>query len=165
MRRAHRPTRRLRTANVIKAGEFLLGYLNEYGVLPDPLDLPGGDRPAGLLPTVTTAEERPVRLTWDTTGRTWWSARLRQYVPELWNYLDQATKDAAGQSRPAEREKLASKLIGRWPSGAPMARCSRSRRPGASRTTMTSSTRHTDPAVLAARSARTSAGQPARHAG
>jgi Dyp-type peroxidase family len=35
--------------------------------------------------------------------------------------LDEATKDANGQSRCPEREKLASKLIGRWPSGTPMA--------------------------------------------
>ena len=32
-------------ANIIKAGEFVLGYLNEYGVLPDPVNLPMGTDP------------------------------------------------------------------------------------------------------------------------
>ena len=47
--------------------------------------------------------------------------QVAQWAHQLWDYLDAATKDAAGQSRPAEREKLGSKLVGRWPSGAPMA--------------------------------------------
>jgi len=46
--------------------------------------------------------------------------QIAQNVPKLWNYLDQATQDATDKSCPVEREKLASKLIGRWPSGAPL---------------------------------------------
>ena len=43
-------------SNVIKAGEFLLGYLNEYGVLPDPLSLPLDADPGRLLATVPLAQ-------------------------------------------------------------------------------------------------------------
>ncbi len=107
-------------ANVIKAGEFLLGYPDEYDVLPDALDMPVGTDPGGLLPTVKTSKgvDAP------DLGRngTYLVVRqVAQHVPELWTYLDNATKDAAGQSCPAERDKLASKLVGRWPSGAPLA--------------------------------------------
>ena len=47
--------------------------------------------------------------------------QVAQHVPQFWSYFDVATKDQAGQSNPAECAKLASKLVGRWPSGAPMA--------------------------------------------
>jgi Dyp-type peroxidase family len=107
-------------ANVIKAGEFLLGYLNEYDVLPDSLDMPVGSDKAGLLPTVKTPEGADAPDLGH-NGTFLVVRQVAQHVPELWTYLDNATKDAAGQSCPAERTWLASKLIGRWPSGAPLA--------------------------------------------
>jgi deferrochelatase/peroxidase EfeB len=59
--------------------------------------------------------------------------QVAQFVPKLWNYLDEATKDAAGRSCPAERDKLGSKLVGRWPGGAPMALAPELDDPGQSR--------------------------------
>jgi Dyp-type peroxidase family len=108
-------------ANVIKAGEFVLGYLNEYGVLPDPVNLPAGTSP-GAFPAVKM-DEGPSAGAPDLghNGTYLVVRQVAQWVPLLWNYLDAATKDAAGQSRPAERVKLGSKLVGRWPSGTPMA--------------------------------------------
>ncbi len=102
--------------NVIKAGEFLLGYNNEYDVLPDAIDLPAGADPGGILPTVAGAGPDLGH-----NGTYLVVRQVAQDVPKLWNYLDAATKDASGQSQPGEREKLGAKLIGRWPSGAPMA--------------------------------------------
>jgi Dyp-type peroxidase family len=107
-------------ANVIKAGEFLMGYPDEYDVLPDSPDMPVGTDPGGLLPTVKTAEGVDVPDLGH-NGTYLVVRQVAQHVPELWTYLDNATKDAAGQSCPAEREKLGSKLVGRWPSGAPTA--------------------------------------------
>jgi Dyp-type peroxidase family len=105
--------------NVIKAGEFLLGYNNEYEVLPDAVDLPAGSDPGGLLPTFTTpAGALP---DFGHNGTYLVVRQVAQDVAKLWNYLDAATKDAAGQSNSNEREKLGAKLVGRWPSGAPMA--------------------------------------------
>ncbi|HEY2154774.1 MAG TPA: Dyp-type peroxidase [Isosphaeraceae bacterium] len=107
-------------ANVIKAGEFLLGYNNEYDVLPDAVDLPVGSDPGGLLTTVTLPDNSAVPDLGH-NGTYLVVRQVAQDVPKLWNYLDAATKDASGQSRPDEREKLGAKLVGRWPSGAPMA--------------------------------------------
>jgi deferrochelatase/peroxidase EfeB len=107
-------------ANVIKAGEFLLGYPDEYDVLPDPLEMPVGSDKAGLLPTVkdTDGADAPDL---GHNGTYLVVRQVAQHVPELWTYLDNATKDASGQSCPFERDKLGAKLVGRWPSGAPMA--------------------------------------------
>ena len=106
-------------SNVIKAGEFLLGYLNEYGVLPDSIDMPLETDSGGVLPLMTMPDgSRAADLGHNGTYLV--VRQVAQHVPQLWSYLDQATKDATGQSRCEEREKLGSKLIGRWPSGAPM---------------------------------------------
>jgi Dyp-type peroxidase family len=108
-------------ANVIKAGEFVLGYLNEYGVLPDPVNLPVGTAPGRFPAVATDAGARAGAPDLGHNGTYLVVRQVAQWVPQLWDYLDAATKDAAGQSRPAERDKLGSKLIGRWPSGTPMA--------------------------------------------
>jgi Dyp-type peroxidase family len=107
-------------SNTIKAGEFLLGYLNEYDVLPDSVGLPLGADPNHILPTVPMLDGSVV----PDLGRngTYLVVRqVAQHVPQLWNYLDEATKDPSGASNEYEREKLGAKLVGRWPSGAPMA--------------------------------------------
>jgi Dyp-type peroxidase family len=107
-------------SNVIKAGEFLLGYNNEYGVLPDPLNLPIESDPHGLLATV----ELPQGVTQPDLGRNGTYLVVRQVaqdVPKLWNYLDEMTKDTSGQTSAGERDRLGAKLIGRWPGGAPVA--------------------------------------------
>ena len=107
-------------ANVIETGEFLLGYLNEYDVFPDVLDMPLGSDRSGLLPTVKNAKgvDAPDL---GHNGTYLVVRQVAQHVPELWAYLDKATQDGVGQSCPYERTKLAAKLVGRWPSGAPMA--------------------------------------------
>jgi Dyp-type peroxidase family len=108
-------------ANIIKAGEFVLGYLNEYGVLPEPVNLPAGTEPGRFPAVAMEAGARAGAPDLGHNGTYLVVRQVAQRVPQLWDYLDAATKDAAGQSRPAEREKLGSKLVGRWPSGTPMA--------------------------------------------
>ena len=62
------------------------------------------------------------------------------------------------QQRPAARLRLAAKMVGRWPGGAPLALAPDARRPDASPTPTTSATTTSRPARhRAARSARTSA--------
>ena len=102
---------------MIKAGEFLLGYINEYGVLPDPLNIPVVTDPNRLLATV----KLPNGVTEPDLGRNGTYLVVRQVaqdVAKLWTYLDEATKDASGQSSERERNKLGAKLVGRWPGGA-----------------------------------------------
>ncbi len=46
--------------------------------------------------------------------------QLEQDVSRFWNYLQGATRDASGNSLPADQEKLGAKIVGRWSSGAPL---------------------------------------------
>jgi Dyp-type peroxidase family len=47
--------------------------------------------------------------------------QLRQDVAGFWRYVDRESRRADGSSDPQARLWLASKLVGRWPSGAPLA--------------------------------------------
>ena len=79
----------------IKAGEFLLGYPNERG------ELPSMPRPDVLGRNGTYAVFR----------------KLHQRVAAFRQYL------AANSSNADEENHLAAKMMGRWPSGAPLALC------------------------------------------
>jgi Dyp-type peroxidase family len=76
----------------IKAGEFFLGYLNEFGELP-PMPAP---EVLGRNGTYLAMMKIHTRV-----------AAWRQYL----------RANAAG---PVEEESLAAKMVGRWPSGAPL---------------------------------------------
>jgi Dyp-type peroxidase family len=77
----------------LKAGEFILGYLDETGkVAPVP-------QPEALGRNGTYVAFR----------------KLHQRVAAFRQYLHQAAADGA------EQELLAAKMVGRWPSGAPLA--------------------------------------------
>lgn len=79
----------------VRAGEFLLGYENEYG---HTLDVP-------LLRNGSYLVFR----------------QLRQDVGGFWRFCDEETRRADGSSDPEARLRLAAKMVGRWPSGAPLA--------------------------------------------
>ena len=104
-------------ANTVKAGEFILGYPNEYGLYTDrPLLQPSAD-PGGLLP------EDPGGSGARDLGRngTYLVFRhLRQDVRGFWQFMDEATRRPDGSSEPPARTWLAAKMVGRWPSGAPL---------------------------------------------
>jgi Dyp-type peroxidase family len=86
----------------VRFGEFVLGYPNEYGRYTD--------KP--LL------DARPELAR---NGSYLVFRQLRQDVRSFWRFLDQATKRPDGSSDPARRLRLAAKMVGRWPSGAPLA--------------------------------------------
>lgn len=93
--------------SVIEAGEFVLGHPNGYGKLtpwpilfgPDPEPVPFGVDGTYLV----------VR-------------QLGQDVAGFWNYLDAQTEGVSAPADPADDPAiwLAAKLVGRWPSGAPL---------------------------------------------
>jgi Dyp-type peroxidase family len=78
----------------VKAGEFVLGYPNEYGLLTEP-------------PLLRNGSYLVLRT-------------LRQDVDAFHAFTDTATRDATGRSDPAQAALLAAKIVGRWPSGAPL---------------------------------------------
>ena len=106
-----------RTPGEVKAGEFVLGYPNEYGLLTERPLLPPATDPHGLLPR-DAAGSGCSDL--GRNGSYLVLRTLRQDVEAFHGFTDAATRDTAGRSQPAERALLAAKMVGRWPSGAPL---------------------------------------------
>ena len=99
----------------VKTGEILLGYPNEYGKLTErPLLPPNGS--ASVLPQDAATGARDLGR----NGTYLVFRHLDQDTCGFWKYLERATRDAAGVSTKDERIRLASKMVGRWPSGAPL---------------------------------------------
>ena len=76
----------------VRAGEFVLGYANEHGHLTDE-------------PLLETIGRNASYLVF---------RQLEQDVRGFWRYIDSAAP------HPAERTRLAAKMVGRWPGGAPL---------------------------------------------
>jgi len=83
-------------ANTVAAGEFLLGYRNEYGLMPD------GPGDLGRNGTFVVMRQ------------------LSQDVAGFWDWCERESAGAGGRPDAAARVRLAAKLVGRWPSGAPL---------------------------------------------
>lgn len=101
----------------IKAGEFILGYPNEYGLytarplVPPTLD-PRNELPADAGGSGNRDLGR--------NGSYLVLRQLRQDVAGFRRFLDEATSNADGSPNPAESTRLAARMVGRWPSGAPL---------------------------------------------
>ena len=109
-----RPDRALTT---LATGEFVLGYPNAYGLLAErPLLAPSAD-PLRILPP-DSGGSGSVDL--GRNGSYLVLRQLRQRVHLFWRYVDQASRRPDGASDPARRTWVASKMVGRWPSGAPL---------------------------------------------
>ncbi|HYY88902.1 MAG TPA: Dyp-type peroxidase [Chloroflexota bacterium] len=100
--------------NTIRSGEFILGYPNEYGrYTARPLLEPSAD-PDRLLPQDV---EGSGQADFGRNGTYLVFRQLSQDVRGFWRFVDQA---ARGTGRPEDRAWLAAKMVGRWPSGAPL---------------------------------------------
>jgi Dyp-type peroxidase family len=99
----------------LKAGEFLLGYPNEYGLFTDrPMAAPSLD-PRGILPL--DSEQSP-RRDFGKNGTYLVFRQVRQNVPAFRNTLDELTRNPNGTPNREARDRLAAQMVGRWPSGA-----------------------------------------------
>ena len=97
----------------IKPGEVILGYENAYGQKPGVPTVPAGMDADNLLPGAA-----PGRKDLGCNGS-------YMVIRKLWQNkqaFDMFLERKGGKSR-QERERLAAKLVGRWPSGAPLAMC------------------------------------------
>jgi Dyp-type peroxidase family len=93
---------------MIKAGEILLGYPNEYGKLP---------------PSPIHDPDKGPPFDFGRNGSYLVFRQLQQNVPAFWHYIARATQ--RDNQTEAEHLKacveLASKMVGRWPRGSPLA--------------------------------------------
>jgi len=102
---------------VVPAGEFVLGYPNVYGQLTDRPLLPAADDPRHLLPR-DPAGSGAADL--GRNGCYLVMRQLEQDVGGFWRYAGEATTRPDGSEDPDARTALAAKMVGRWPSGAPL---------------------------------------------
>ena len=93
----------------VKAGEFVLGYENEYGLYTD---RPLVDDPSRVLPKDPQGSGR---ADLGRNGSYLVFRQLRQDVAAFWQFLG-----GAAQGDRAAMMRLAAKMVGRWPSGAPL---------------------------------------------
>jgi len=104
--------------DTIKAGEFVLGYRNEYGLFPESPTVARSTDRDGMLAAVPGDA---VQADFGRNGTYLVFRQLRQDVRGFWRFLDHATKRPDGSSDPEARTRLGAKMVGRWPGGAPLA--------------------------------------------
>lgn len=109
-------------SNLVAAGEFLLGYTNEYGKYTDrPLVDSTDRRTADLLP----AEDVPAKKDVGRNGTFVVMRTLEQDVRGFWKFLDGQTG-----SNSVARRQLAERMVGRTIEGQPLAQLSATPIPG-----------------------------------
>ena len=101
--------------NMINPGEFILGYRNEYNVYPDSPLIKKEQGEMGLLMTDAAGSGSK------DLGKNSSYLVIRQMAQDVnafWTFMNEKTKNEDGSLNEAESTKLASKMFGRWPSGA-----------------------------------------------
>lgn len=95
--------------NTVAAGEFVLGYANEYGQCADRPTV--GDDPTGVLPPCGGGAGG---FDLGRNGSYLVVRQLAQDVVRFWQFV----REAAGG--PEHAVRLAAKMVGRWPNGTPL---------------------------------------------
>jgi len=99
---------------VTETGEFVLGYLNAYGLYPTSPIVPVSEDPHHLLPKFPEGALPDCR-DFGKHGTYIVYRKLEQDVAKFWRSI----QDVA-ESDQAEMLKIGSKYLGRWPSGTPI---------------------------------------------
>jgi Dyp-type peroxidase family len=105
----------------VPTGEFILGYENHYGVITPTPVVPAELDPDGLLPALANPYASSALRDLGRHGTYVVYRKLRQHVGTFWDFMKQ---EAMRVGRGADVEymvRLASKCVGRWPSGASLA--------------------------------------------
>jgi Dyp-type peroxidase family len=97
----------------------LLGYPNGYGFLPVSPVIPESDDPAAVLPPFP-GNELPGLKDFGHNGSFLVYRKLAQDVAGFWSYILEQSRNADGIPDPEVMKLIASKMVGRWPSGAPL---------------------------------------------
>ncbi len=101
----------------LNAGEFLMGYKSEYNVYPDTPFLAEAQGDTSLLRD-DIAGSRCKDL--GRNGSYMVLRQLQQDVKGYWTFINDKTKNADGTINEQESKRLSAKMMGRWPSGAPI---------------------------------------------
>ncbi len=101
---------------VVEPGEFVLGYRDNYGRPAEGPSVATGSDSTAVLPRLPRARQR------SDLGRNGSYLVLRQLaqdVPAFHSFVAQAA--GGNEVDPERRQRVAAELVGRWPSGAPLA--------------------------------------------
>jgi|GEM_PF-409375 len=99
----------------LELGEFVLGYKNEYGIIPPSPSLIDTENIFDLPFVNGDAQKKD----FGKNGSYLVFRQMHQNVASFWNYMLEHSKEN-GVSRSAMAVKLASKMMGRWPDGQPL---------------------------------------------
>jgi len=100
----------------IAPGEFVLGYRNDYGAFTESPTVDPDDDAGNLLPA---ALEAPGKKSLGRNGTYLVFREMTQHVHEMWDYLAAQSREP-GADAAARAIALGAKMVGRWPSGAPL---------------------------------------------
>jgi Dyp-type peroxidase family len=113
--------------NVIKAGEFLLGYINDYDKPADSPMVKASRDPHGQLSPphpvegdAVATDDRAQLRDLGLNGTYLVFRQLAQDVERFRHFVDEATRGLEGQLDRAASDRLAAKFVGRWQNGAPL---------------------------------------------
>lgn len=101
----------------LNAGEFLMGYRSEYNVFPDTPFVVDAQGDMNLL---QDDEEGSGHKDLGRNGSYLVLRQLEEDVKGYWSFINDKTKNEDGSVNVKESKKLAAKMMGRWPSGAPI---------------------------------------------
>jgi deferrochelatase/peroxidase EfeB len=99
----------------IPAGEFVLGYRNDYKIYTESPTAELVEDPANLLPITPDGTKKSVGR----NGTYLVYREMTQDVHAFWTYLQQSSREP-GEDASARAIALGAKMVGRWPSGAPL---------------------------------------------
>jgi len=114
--RKQRQLQRTGHATVIAAGDFVLGYANADGIVPSTPFVTSHEDPNRLLREVLGYDDRHDL---GRNGSYLVFRQLAQDVAGFWNSIHAEAK-LLWPDDPEAATRLASKMVGRWPSGAPL---------------------------------------------
>ncbi|WP_107040369.1 Dyp-type peroxidase [Brumimicrobium mesophilum] len=101
--------------DIVETGEFLLGYKNEHGQYPfSPLLEENQGNLTLLADDIAGSGKKDLGR----NGTFMVFRQMEQHVDKFWNSMEEKTKNEDGSVNEDAKIKLASKCIGRWPSGA-----------------------------------------------
>ncbi len=106
----------------VPTGEFVLGYEDHYGSIPPTPVVPAELDPAAILPLLANPHHAARALRdLGKNGTFVVYRKLQQDVAGFWRFMQQEAIRLRGEADPAYMVWLASRFVGRWPSGAPLA--------------------------------------------
>ncbi len=108
--------------NTIAAGEFLLGYPNAYGQYTARPLLADGDAELDADNLLPPAPDETGMRDLGANGSYLVFRQLGQNVSAFWRYIADQSRRADGEVDLSACTRLAAKMVGRWPGGAPLTR-------------------------------------------